>query len=100
MKKINFFFLIFACFLSVNLSAKDGNSPLTADFVMGNPEITSINAISFGPEGILFIGDSKNAMIAAIETNDNVAAEAPEKLGMARVDEQIATLLGLSLIHI
>ena len=94
MKKINFFFLIFACFLSVNLSAKDGNSPLTADFVMGNPEITSINAISFGPEGILFIGDSKNAMIAAIETNDNVAAEAPEKLGMAKVDEQIATLLG------
>jgi hypothetical protein len=36
---------------------------LTSNFVTGNPEVASINAMSFGPEGILFLGDSKNATI-------------------------------------
>ncbi len=94
MKKVNTLILAFLCLLTLNLSANNGTSPLTADFVTGNPEITSINAISFGPEGILFIGDSKSAMVAAIDTKDNVAAEAPKSVKMAKVDEQIATLLG------
>jgi len=94
MKKINSLLLAFVCLLSLNLSANDGTSPLTADFVIGNPEITSMNAISFGPEGILFVGDSKSAMVAAIDTKDNAAAEAPKNVKMANVDEQIATLLG------
>lgn len=94
MKKIKTSIFLFACLLSFTLGATNDSSPLTADFVMGDPAIQSINAISFGPEGILFIGDSKNAMVVAIDTKDNVVADAPKQIKMAKVDQQIATLLG------
>lgn len=94
MKKIKTSIFLFACLLSFTLGATNNPSPLTADFVMGDPAIQSINSISFGPEGILFIGDSKNAMVVAIDTKDNVAADAPKEVKMAKVDQQIATLLG------
>ena len=44
-------------------------------FVTGTPEIRSINSLAFGPEGVLFIGDSKSAVIFAIDTKDAVAKE-------------------------
>jgi len=94
MKKINTLILALVFVLTANLFANDGNTPLTADFVMGNPEVASMNAIAFGPEGILFVGDSKNAMVTAIDTKDNATAEAPKQVKMAKVDEQIAALLG------
>ena len=43
------------------------NEDLKKNFVLENPNIQSINAITFGPEGILFIGDSKSACIALDE---------------------------------
>ncbi len=64
------------------------------EFDFGDPELASINAITFGPDGILFIGDSQNASIIAIETEDKTFREAPEKFAMEKVDEQIAALLG------
>ncbi|MEO1587853.1 MAG: hypothetical protein AAFS00_11240 [Bacteroidota bacterium] len=67
---------------------------LTQHFITGNPDIASINALAFGPEGILFIGDSKKAMVYAIDTQDKTEAEAPEKLRMERLDEKIAAKLG------
>ncbi len=94
MKRINAFLLVLVLFLSANLLANDDKNPLTEGFVVGNPEVQSINAMTFGPEGILFIGDSKSAMVTAIDTKDNVIADAPKALKMNKVDEQIAALLG------
>lgn len=94
MKKVNTLILAFVCFLAINLCANDGNTPLTADFVTGNPDVQSMNAIAFGPEGILFVGDSKSAMVTAIDTKDNTTAKAPKKVSMKKVDQQIAALLG------
>ena len=34
-------------------------------FITGTPKIESINAIAFGPEGILFLGDSKTASVVS-----------------------------------
>ena len=94
MKKMKTLLLAFACLFSLTLEATSDTSPWTADFVMGDPAIESINAISFGPEGILFIGDSKNAMVAAIDTKDNTAADAPKEVKMSNVDQAVAALLG------
>ena len=101
MKKMNILIVALLCF-AINLSADNGTSPLTADFVLGNPDVQSINAIAFGPEGILFVGDSKKATVTAIDTKDNAVAEAPKQVKMNKVDEQIATLLGTTAdqIHI
>ncbi|MEM9897583.1 MAG: hypothetical protein AAF789_14575, partial [Bacteroidota bacterium] len=65
-----------------------------ANFKMGDPEVQSINALAFGPEGILFIGDAKQAQIVAFDTKDTKATNTPEKLNFKNVDEHIAALLG------
>ncbi len=94
MKKLNILLLFLLSFFTINLSANDGSSPLTANFTVGNPAIQSMNSIAFGPEGILFVGDSKSAMITAIDTKDNTEAKAPKSINLKKVDEQIAALLG------
>ncbi|MEQ8413775.1 MAG: hypothetical protein RIB71_04895 [Imperialibacter sp.] len=67
---------------------------LKANFKEGNPNIKSINAMTFGPEGILFIGDSKSASIVALDTKDAKSTEAPAKIEMKNVDVAIAAALG------
>lgn len=67
---------------------------LTKDFITGNPGISSINSLSFGPEGILFIGDSDNAKIYAIDTRDNKAQEKSENIAVDEFDVKVANALG------
>ncbi|MEQ9303857.1 MAG: hypothetical protein RJQ14_08075, partial [Marinoscillum sp.] len=57
------------CLLTAVLTFASGGRDLTANFQQGDPEIKSINALAFGPEGIIFLGDSKNARVFAIATN-------------------------------
>ena len=66
---------------------------LKADFTVGNPDITSINAMTFGPQGILFIGDSKSAEIIAIDLSDHAAID-NSKVGIKNLDGLIADMLG------
>ncbi|WP_106791355.1 hypothetical protein [Aquimarina sp. Aq78] len=61
---ITFVLLLILSFLENPILA---NSSLKANFKTGDPGITSINSMTFGPEGILFIGDSKSAQIVAID---------------------------------
>ncbi len=75
--------------------ANNPASNLKADFKVGNPEIQSVNALAFGPEGILFIGDSKRAEIFALDTKDQKAAsEEAADVSVSNVDQKIAALLG------
>ncbi len=69
-------------------------SSLTKDFVNGNPEIASINQMSFGPEGILFLGDSKNAAIYALDTGDVTVTEANNEISIEEFDTKLAAALG------
>jgi len=84
--------LLMTCFLSVSTHALD----LTAGLKAGSLELTSAGPIGFGPQGILFVGDTKAAQICAIDTGD--AKGNPEK-AMIRVkglNQVIAGLLGTS----
>jgi len=49
--------------------------------------------IAFGPEGILFVADSKSAAITALETQDK-SASAGKELKVEGVNQKIAALLG------
>ena len=62
-------------------------------FRVGTPEIKSINSIAFGPEGILFLGDSKTASVFAIDTKDTQNSEA-KPVSIKNIDQQIADALG------
>ena len=90
MKKLFLTFLLFSGLLYFS----NANDDYRADFIMGDPGIASVNALAFGPDGILFIGDSQNATITAIDTKDNTSTSAPEKLNFQKVDEHIANMLG------
>jgi len=70
------------------------------NFINGDPEIKSINAMVFGPEGILFIGDSKSAMIFAIDTKDNLVVAVSEAINIQNIDQKIASALGTTVDNI
>ncbi len=75
------------------ISGNDSDN-LKAGFTLGNPAIKSVNALAFGPEGILFIGDSKNAEIFAIDTKDTDPATEISDINLQNVDQKLAQLLG------
>lgn len=85
-------FLLATCFIFASTGEKD----LKSDFVVGDTEIKSVNALAFGPEGILFIGDSKRAEIFAIDTQDESPAGEDADITLENVDQRIASLLGTS----
>ena len=69
------------------------NAPLTG-FDNGTPTIQTINALAFGPDGILFIGDSKSASVFAIDTKDKVTVDKATAVDVKNVDQKIAAVLG------
>lgn len=98
MKKIIPLFLVIALVLLTTaaglLPEHETKSNLTANFVYGNPEIASINQLTFGPEGILFLGDSKNATIYALDVNDSESKSTAEDISIDGFDKKIASSLG------
>ena len=94
MKKYKFF-LLFSPFLAIVISAFTlSSTDIFDNFKTGDPEIKSVNALAFGPEAILFVGDSKSASVFAIETGDTQPAELAEEVNMKHFDQQLAASLG------
>lgn len=52
--------------------------------------------LAFGPDGILFVGDSKSATVTAIATGDTSKAAAAKPLKVESINVKIAGLLGTS----
>ena len=73
------------------------DNDLTANFTRGSLSLSSISSITFGPEGILFIGDPMNATIYALDTEDKVAKASNEEVSVKNLDKKIAALLGASI---
>ena len=69
-------------------------------FVNGSPEIKSINALAFGPDGVLFIGDSKSAAVFAVATNDVDKNEKGTAVDIKKFDIKVASALGTSVENI
>jgi len=62
--------------------------------VTGKPEIRSMSALAFGPDGVLFVGDSRAGAVLAIDLGDKTAraVEKPERV--TDVEAKLAALLG------
>lgn len=84
-----FLFLLMA---SISLTAIASNS-YTEDFILGDPEIESVHAMAFGPESILFIGDSDAAQVVAIDLSTQEKAH-NEKMAIADIEDELSKLLG------
>ena len=66
---------------------------MCAHFVSGQ-SVQSINALTFSPEGVLFIGDSKAAEVYAFTPESESAQNSFENFRIQQVDEAIAEALG------
>jgi hypothetical protein len=62
----------------------------------GTPDLKAAGKLAFGPDGILFVGDAQGAAIFAIDTGDKPAKAMGGAIKLAKVDEQVAALLGTS----
>lgn len=91
--------LLLALTIGVSQASNKDPKNLTENFTLGTPEIKSINALTFGPQGILFIGDSKSAVVYAIDTEDNSSSEVEAKQ-INQIDEKIASALGTTAANI
>ena len=54
----------------------------------------SAGALAFGPQGVLFVGDSLGAAVFAFEIRDEVKDEKAEAITVEGIDRRIASLLG------
>src|SRR6187402_3413998 len=62
-------------------------------------DVKSISALSFGPDGILFIGDSKSATVFAVNTKDTKKQNSTA-IDMKNIDKKIAAALGTEVANI
>ena len=92
MKKL--FYVIAMSTVFVLLIAANRSSDNPYGLKKGTPGIKSISALAFGPDGILFIGDSKSASVFAIDTKDKTAADKAANVEIKNIDMKIATVLG------
>lgn len=74
------------------------SSGFAADWGMkeGDPEIKSAGSLAFGPEGILFIGDTKSATVFAISTGDTKGKPESAKYQLNGLNNEVGKLLGTS----
>ncbi len=66
-----------------------------AGLTKGTPEMKSATALAFGPNGLMFVGDSQGGVIFAIDTGD--AKPAGDKaVNVEKIDGKVAAALGVS----
>lgn len=65
-----------------------------ANLTVGKLELKSAGPIAFGPAGVLFVGDSTAATLAAIDTGDAKPGKGAATLEVKGINEKIAALLG------
>ena len=62
----------------------------------GKVQLMSAGPMTFGPAGILFVGDSVGASVVAIDTADAKAPASPVKINVEGIDTKIAALVGIA----
>jgi len=94
MKRISSFAPLLTLLAIAASTAGAHASKWTADMKQGNPELKSAGQLAFGPEGILFVADTKAAAIVAIATGDTASASNAKPLKIEGINQKIAGLLG------
>ena len=86
---------LWAALLGVALSAASLDAAaLTDSLKKGTPDVKSLGALAFGPEGILFAGDTVGSAIFAIDTEDRPSSPLGGAIKVEGIDEKIAALAG------
>jgi hypothetical protein len=84
---------LFMLTLIVSVSALVVAAPATTGMTVGKADIKSAGPLAFGPDGVLFIGDSLGAKVVALDTGDTKAG-ATASINVQGIDSKIAAALG------
>jgi hypothetical protein len=84
-----------AAALAIGVNAARQPSPL-AEMPAGKVQLSSAGALAFGPDGILFVGDSVGGAVVAIDTGDRKPAASAAKINVDGIDQKIAALVGVT----
>ncbi len=93
MKRISLLIVLTLFAFGVFIQSTDA-AKWTADMKEGKPELKSAGPLAFGPDGILFVADTKAAAIVAISTGDTKPATGNQLLKVEGINQKIAALLG------
>jgi len=66
----------------------------SASLKKGTPDLKSAGPLTFGPDGILFVGDTQGAALFAIDTGDRTPAAEKGAIKIDDVGAKVAALLG------
>lgn len=88
MKKSSFALVAFSLALAA------GTSSARAEMTEGNPAFKSMSQLAFGPDGVLFVADTKAAAIVALATGDTQPAASGATIKVEGFNQKVAALLG------
>ncbi|HQR32728.1 MAG TPA: hypothetical protein PLK30_08325 [Blastocatellia bacterium] len=80
--------------IAFGLSSLKAEAKLTSGMLEGAAKFQSMGPLAFGPDGILFVADTKAAAIIALSTGDTKPAAAGKLLKVDAINQKIAALLG------
>jgi hypothetical protein len=80
--------------LALAVVGAGANLQAATPLAKGKPEIRSMSALAFGPEGVLFVGDSRAGAVFAIDLADKAPRDVPKPERVADVEGKLAALLG------
>src|SRR5258708_4007610 len=66
----------------------------SASLKKGTPDLKSAGPLTFGPDGILFVGDTQGAALFAIDTGDRAPAAEKGPINVDDLGAKVAALLG------
>lgn len=69
-------------------------APIIMGMAIGAPDLQSAGTLAFGPENVLFIGDSQSAAVFAVDVKDAAKNTDTEPVAIKGIDVKIASLLG------
>ena len=77
------------------IAIADVPTNLTGSLKAGKLQLKSAGALAFGPDGVLFVGDSVGGSVAAIDTNDHTAPKGAASINVDGLDAKIAAMVGV-----
>ena len=87
-------FALCACLFAV-LALSAAGASLTSSLKAGKADLKSAGVLAFGPEGILFVGDSMGGAVYALDTNDRSTGALAKAVEIKGINEKIAAMLGV-----
>jgi hypothetical protein len=81
-----------AALTCTSIAARAGDP--TASLKRGHPDIKSAGPLGFGPDGILFVGDTQGAALFAIDTGDRAAIAQKHPVALKDLAAKVAAMLG------